>query len=101
MYGKGSFKYFIRYRHERNAFPSPPCIKLSQMNAHAKYFYKNNKYINHLVKDEKILKKYLKIWSKITSLIKKELNKEPVCNNKHIKTKIKFYTDKRIYRFST
>ena len=28
------------------------------------YFDKNNKCINHLVKDEKILKKYLKIWNK-------------------------------------
>ena len=27
--------------------------------------------MNHLVKDEKILKKYLKVWNKITSLIKK------------------------------
>ena len=56
-YGKDSFKYFIGYRHEGNAFPSPLCIKLPQMNAFTKYFDKNNKYINHLVKDEKILKK--------------------------------------------
>ena len=27
------------------------------MNAHTKYFDKNSKYMNHLVKDEKILKK--------------------------------------------
>ena len=27
--------------------------------------------MNHVVKDEKILKRYLKIWNKITSLIKK------------------------------
>ena len=60
-YGKDSFKYFIGYRHEGNAFPSPLCIKLPQMNTYAKYFDKNSKYMNHLVKDEKILKKYLKI----------------------------------------
>ena len=64
------------------------------MNAHAKYFDKNSKYMNHLVKDEKILKKYLKIWNKIKSLIKKELNSEPVYNDKYIKTKIKIYNDK-------
>ena len=34
--------------------------------------------MNHLVKDEKILKKYLKTWNKIEILIKKELNSEPV-----------------------
>ena len=64
------------------------------MNAYAKYFDKNSKYKNHLVKDKKILKKYLKIWNKIKSLIKKELNSEPVYNDKYIKTKIKIYNDK-------
>ena len=34
-----------------------------------------NKYMNHLVKDKKIFKKYLKIWNKIKILIKKR-NKE-------------------------
>ena len=91
---KDSFKYFIGYRHEGNAFPSPLFIKLPQMNTYAKYFHKNSKYMNHLVKDEKILKKYLKIYNKIESLIKKELNSEPVYNDKYIKTKIKIYNDK-------
>ena len=54
----------------------------------------NSKYINHLDKDEKILKKYLKIWNKIKSSIKKELNIEPVYNDQYIKTKIKIYNDK-------
>ena len=67
--GQDSFKYFIGYS---NAFPSPLCIKFPQMNAYTKYFDKNNNYMNHLVKDEKILKKYSKIWNKIKSLIKKE-----------------------------
>ena len=49
----------------------------------AKYSDKNSKRKNHLVKHEKILKKYLKIWNKIKSLIKKkELNNEPVYNDK-------------------
>ena len=54
-------------------------------NAYAKYFHKSSKYINHLVKDEKILKKnHLKIWNKIKSLIKKDLNSEPVYNDQYI-----------------
>ena len=93
-YGKDSFKYFIGYRHEGNAFPSLLCVKLPQMNAYTKYFDKNNKYMNHLVIDEKTLKRYFKIWNKIKSLIKKELNSEPVYNDKYIKTKIKIYNDK-------
>ena len=69
------------------------------MNAYTKYFDKNNKYINHLVKDEKTLKKYLKIWNKIKSLIKKELNSEPVYNDKYIKTRIKNFND-RVYKIN-
>ena len=52
-YSKHSFKCFIGYRHEGNTFPSPLCLKLPQMNAYTKYFYKNNKYINLLVSDKK------------------------------------------------
>ena len=50
--------------------------------------------MNHLVKDEKILKIYFKIWNKTKNLIKKELNSEPVYNDKYIKTEIKIYNDK-------
>ena len=95
--GKDSFKYFIKYRHGVNAFPSPLCIKLPQMNAYTKYFDENSKCVNHLVEDEKMLTKYFKILNKIKSLIKKELNSEAVYNGKYIKTKIKIYND-RVYR---
>ena len=38
-YSKDSFKYFIGYRHQGNAFPSPLRVKLPQMNGYAnKYF---------------------------------------------------------------
>ena len=93
-HGKDSFKCFIGYRHEGNAFPSPLYIKLPQMNAYTKYFDKNNKCINFLVSDRKMLEKYSEIWNKIKSLIKKELNSEPVYNDKYIKAKIKIYNVK-------
>ena len=41
------------------------------MNAYDKYFNKNNKYINLLVNDKRIFKKYSEIWNKIENLIKK------------------------------
>ena len=72
-YGKDSFKYFIGYSHESNTFPSPLCVKRPQMNAYTKYFDKNNKYINLLVTDKKILEKYSEIWNKIKSLLKNNL----------------------------
>ena len=43
-----------------NAFPSPLCIKLPQMNAYAKYFDKNSKYKNLLDNTRILLKKYQK-----------------------------------------
>ena len=64
------------------------------MNKYAKYFDKNSKYMNHLVKDEKILEIYLRIWNKIKKLMKKELNSEPVYNDRYIKSKIKIYNNK-------
>ena len=66
------------------------------MNAYAKQFDKNNKYMNLLVNDKKILEKYSEIWNKIKSLSKKEFNSELVCNDKYIKTEIKTYND-RVY----
>ena len=54
---KDSFKYFIGYRNKGNAFPSPLCVKLPQINAYANYFDKNNKYIKLLVNDKEISQK--------------------------------------------
>ena len=88
-YSKDSFKYFTGYRHKGNAFPSPLCVKLRQMNAYVNYFDKNNKSINLLVNDKEILKKYSELWNKIKGLIKKEFNNEPVYNDK-----IKLYNNK-------
>ena len=64
------------------------------MNACAKYFDKNNKYMNLLVSDKESLKKYSRRWNAIKSLIKKEFNSEPVYNDQYIKTKIKIYNNR-------
>ena len=64
------------------------------MNAYAKHFDKNNKYINLLVNDKELLKKHSEIWNKIKSLIKKEFNSELVYNDKYIKARIKIYNNK-------
>ena len=69
------------------------------MKAYVKYFDKNSKYINHLVKDEKLLKKYLKIQNRIKSLIKKELISEPVYNDKYIEIKTRIYNEKLYTNF--
>ena len=62
---KGIFKYFIWYISDNSVFPSSLCIMLSQMNRYFKYFDTNNKYMNFLVHDKELLKKYNIIWDKI------------------------------------
>ena len=44
-----------------------------------------------LVHDKEILKKYNEIWNKMNSLFKKELDSEPLHNDKYIKTKMRLY----------
>ena len=70
---KGSFKYFIGYIHNGNAFPVPLCIKLPQMNGYVKHFDNNNKYINLLVHDEELLKNTMKYGKKLKTYLKESL----------------------------
>ena len=43
------------------------------MNAYAKCFDKNSKYMNLLVNDKEMLEKYNKIWNNIKNLLKNDL----------------------------
>ena len=73
----------------------PLCIKLPKMIGYAKCF-DSNKTMSFMVSDNKLLKKYTKIWEKVSNFMDKNFDSEPVyCNNdKYIKTKIKLYGDK-------
>ena len=69
---KGGFKYFIG--HISNFGIIPLYIKIPQMNAFVKNFDSNNmnsKYMNLLVRDIEILKKYNAVWVKVNNLFKK------------------------------
>ena len=83
----GSHKHYIGYRHT-NGILSPLNIRLPQLTGYTKHFNDENKVINFLVADKKILKKYNEIWNKIKSLFKKEFDKNPVYQNKYITTKL-------------
>ena len=89
-YGKkDSFKYFIGCN--ENDDIRPLCIKLPQMIGYAKYFESNNNTMSFKVIDKKLLKKYTKIWKKISSLVIIEFDSEPVYgdSDKYTKTKKK------------
>ena len=58
--------------------------------------FDSNKTMSFKVSDNKLLKKYNKIWEKISNLTNIEFDGEPVYgdNDKYIKTKIKMYQDR-------
>ena len=93
-YGKkGSSKYFIGY--DNNDDFRSLYIKLPQMTGYAKYF-DSNKTMSFIVIDKKLIKKYIKIWERVSSFMNIEFDSEPVYddNDKYIKIKIKSYGDK-------
>ena len=73
----------------------PLCIKLPQMIGFIKHF-DSNKTMSFKVNDNRLLKKYTKIWEKVSSSMNIEFDCEPVYgdNDKYINTEIKSYSDK-------
>ena len=58
--------------------------------------FDSNKTMPIKVSDNKLLKKYNKIWEKISNLMNIEFDSEPVYDDsdKYMKTKIKMYEDR-------
>ena len=73
---ESSLKFFIGYNDNDNI--RPLFIKLPQMIGYAKYFEKNNKTMSYTVSDKKIVKKIHQNMGRISSLINKEFDSEPV-----------------------
>ena len=89
MVQKNPFKHFIGYNDDDVI--RPLCIKLPQMNDYIKHFESGNKTMPFKASDNKLLKKYNKIWEKVSSLINIKFDSAPAFGDKHIKTKIKSY----------
>ena len=90
---KNSLKYFIGYND--GDVIRPLCIILPQMIGYVKHF-DSNKALSFKVSDNKLLKKYTKIWERVDNLLNIEFDSEHVCGDvdKYIKTKIKMYGDR-------
>ena len=90
---KNSLKYFIGYNDDDVI--RPLYIKLPQMIDYVKHF-DSNKTISFKVGDNKLLKKYNKIWEKISNLINIEFDSDPLYgdNDKYINRKIEMYEDR-------
>ena len=90
---KNSLRYFIEYNDDNVI--RPLCINLPHMIGYVKHF-DSNKTMSFKVNDNKLLKKYNKIWEKISNLLNIEFDSQPVYGDgdKYIKAKIKIYGDK-------
>ena len=90
---KNSLKYFIGYND--GDVIRQLCIILPQMIGYVKHF-DSNKTMSFKVSDNKLLKKYNKIWGKISNLLDVKFDSEPVYGDvdRYIKTKIKMYGDR-------
>ena len=87
---KDSLKYFIGYNDDDVI--RPLCIKLPQMIGYVKNF-NSNKTMSFKTGDNNLLKKYNKIWEKISNLMNIKFDSEPAYddNDKYIKKEIKMY----------
>ena len=65
MVERSSFKYFLGYNEDDDDddMIKPLCIKLPRMIGYVKYFG-SNKTMSFKVNDNKLLRKYTKIWEK-------------------------------------
>ena len=90
---KSSLKYFIGYNDDDVI--RPLCIILPQMIGYVKQF-NTNKTMSFKVSDNKLLKKYNKIWEKISNLWDIKFDSQSVYGDgdKYIMTKIKMYGDR-------
>ena len=90
---KSSSKYFIGYNDDDGI--RLLCIILPQMIGYVKHF-DSTKTMFFKVSDNNLLKKYNKIWEKISNLLDIKFDSQPVCGDgdKYIKTKIKMYGDR-------
>ena len=80
---------------DHDYFGSSLCIKLPQLICYVKHF-DSNKTMSFKVIDNKLLKKYTKIWGKVSSSMNIVFDSESIYgdNDKYVKTKTKSYEDK-------
>ena len=91
---KNLLKYFIGYNDDDDVI-RPLFIKLPQMIGYVKHF-DSNKTMSFKLIENKLSKKYNKIWERVSNSVNIIFDSEPVYDNndKYIKTKIKLYGDK-------
>ena len=81
------FKYFIGY--QEGEIVKPLCIILPQMSGYFKYFENGGKNMSFLIKNDEVWDKYDKIWDVIKDKLCIKFHREPVCEYKYLKAKVR------------
>ena len=90
---KRILNYFIGYSDPKKN--RPLCIFLSKTSLYRRNFVKPKCFFIS-IKDEKLLKRYNKIWKKASNIVCKEFDSKSLYNKKYLKIKIKSYNGKII-----
>ena len=83
-------KYIIGYNHNTI---SPLQLFLPKMTGYLNIFEDGNRKMSFLTDNNEFLERYTEIWEKISDLINKKFDSDPVYNNKYINTKIRSYNN--------
>ena len=83
-------KYFIRYNDKTI---SPLQLFLPKMTGYLNIFKDGTRKMSFLIDNNEFLERYTTTWDKISDLINKKIDSDPVYNNKYINTKIRSYNN--------
>ena len=89
-------KYIIEYN---DSTISPLQLFLGKMMGYLNIFKDGTRKMSSFTNNNEFFKRYTAIWEKISDLVKKKFDSDPIYNNKYINTKIRSYNNDIITNF--
>ena len=89
-------KYIIGYNDNTI---SPLQLFLPKMTGYLNIFKDGTRKMSFFTNNNEFLERYTAIWEKISDLVNKKFNNDPIYNNKYINTKIRSYNNDIITNF--
>ena len=86
-YGKNNMKKYIIGYNDDTIIPLQ--LFLRKMTGYLNIFEDGTRKMSFLTDNNEFLERYTKIWEKLSDLIDKTFDSDPVYNNKHINTKLR------------
>ena len=96
-YGKNNMKKYIIGCNDNAVIPLQ--LFLPKMTGYLNIFEDGTKKTSFLTDNNEFLERYTKIWEKVSDLVDKKFDSDPVYNNKNINTKIRSYNNDIITNF--